>query len=217
MKVKYFLVFGVIVLVLIGVLVLQASGRLSIGSLLGLSGGKMTIITSDAIIDKIEQVSELTTTKYTIQLVVRGEFLGTFLGSGDIKMLLVAKGTVKAGLDMAKLDASAVSVSEDGKSVTVNLPPVKIFDRDHILSSNKQDTYVYDVKAGIAAQTGGMETGLRAEANKQILEAACKDGIMEQASRDAKVAIEQLLLAFVPNVTVLSAPVPSVEECKAAK
>jgi hypothetical protein len=218
MKVKNILVVGLVIVFIIGTVVI--SSRLyNLFSTIqnNLVGTKTTIITSDSVIDKIEQVSELTTTKYTIQLVAKNETVGGWflLGTTNVKMLLVAKGTVRAGLDLEKLDASDVIVSDDGKNVTVHLPQVKIFDRDQILSSNPADTYVYDVQKGIAADTTKTETQLRGLANDQILEAACKDGIMDEATKDAKTVIEQLLKTFVTNVTVISAPVPSVDACKA--
>ncbi|MCX6078806.1 MAG: DUF4230 domain-containing protein [Chloroflexi bacterium] len=221
MKANNFLLFGLIIVIIavIGTLSLQAKGFFNpLWALLNIqSGAKTTIITSDAVIDKIEQVSELTTTKYTIQLVAKSEAVGEWytFGATNVKMLLIAKGTVRAGLDLSKLDASAVIVSDDGKSVTVNLPPVKIFDRDQILSSNPTDTYVYDVQKGIVADSMSTETQLRGVANDQLLEAACKDGIMDEATKNAKIVVEQLLKTFVTNVTVINAPVPSVDACKA--
>ena len=218
MKVKIFLVVGLVIVVIIGTVVIgNGLNNLFSTFLNNLVGTTTTMITSDTVIDKIEQVSELTTTKYTIQLVAKSETVGGWflLGTTNVKMLLIAKGTVRAGLDLAKLDASEVIVSDDGKSVTVHLPQVKIFDRDQILNSNPSDTYVYDVQKGIAADTTNTETQLRGLANDQILEAACKDGIMDEATKNAKIVIEQLLKTFVTNVTVISAPVPSVDACKA--
>jgi hypothetical protein len=218
MKTKNFLVIGVVLVVIIFTVGIGFGlYNLYLTFQSNLVGTKTTMITSDTVIDKIEQVSELTTTKYTIQLVAKSETVGGWLllGTTNVKMLLIAKGTVRAGLDLAKLDASGVIVSDDGKSVTVHLPQVKIFDRDQILNSNPSDTYVYDVQKGIAADTTNTETQLRGLANDQILEAACKDGIMEEATKNAKIVIEQLLKTFVTNVIVISAPVPSVDACKA--
>ena len=220
MKVKKFLVVGLIIVVIISIVFIgvKINNLFSTiqNNLDNLAVTKTTMITSDTVIDKIEQVSELTTTKYTIQLVAKSETVGGWflLGTNNVKMLLIAKGTVRAGLDFAKLDASEVIVSDDGKSVTVHLPQVKIFDRDQILNSNPSDTYVYDVQKGIAADTTNTETQLRGLANDQILEAACKDGIMDEATKNAKIVIEQLLKTFVTNVIVISAPVPSVDACK---
>jgi hypothetical protein len=215
----FFVIVLLVVLAVIGTLVLQASGLLNpVWTFLNIqSGAKTAIITSDTVIQKIEQVSEITTTKYSIQLIAKSETVGEWytFGAANVKMLLIAKGTVRAGLDLAKLNASAVNVSEDGKSVTVNLPPVKIFDRDQILSSNPSDTYVYDIQKGIAADSKSTETQLRGVANDQILESACTDGIMAEATKNAKTVVEQLLKSFVTNVTVISAPVPSLDACKA--
>jgi hypothetical protein len=91
-------------------------------------------------------------------------------------MIMVGNGTVEACLDLSQLDASDLTVSEDGKSMTVNLPPVTILtEGGHILSSNKDDTYIYALSAAVGAKYDNA------------------------------------------NITVVSAPVPSVEECKAAK
>ena len=218
MKLKNFLGVGLVIIIIIGAVVIGSGIYNKISTFLNtMVGTKTTIITSDTVIDKIEHVSELTTTKYTIQLVAKSETVGGWflLGTTNVKMLLIAKGIVRAGLDLAKLDASAVIVSNDGNSVTVHLPQVKIFDRDQILSNNPSDTYVYDVQKGIAADTTNTETQLRGIANDQILEAACKDGIMDEATQNAKIVIEQILKTFVTNVIVISAPVPSVDACKA--
>lgn len=217
MKVKIPFVVGLVVVVIIGLGVTR-NGRIktAVSTFLNsLVGTTTTVITSDTVIDKIEQVSELTTTKYTIQLVAKSETVGGWflLGTTNVKMLLIAKGAVRAGLDLEKLDASDVIVSDDGKSVTVHLPQVIIFDRDHILSNNPSDTYVYDVQKGIAADTTNTETQLRGLANDQILETACKDGIMDEATKNAEIVIKQLLKTFVTNVIVISAPVPSVDAC----
>jgi hypothetical protein len=130
-------------------------------------------------------------------------------------MLLVAKGRVQAGLDLAQLDKSDITVSKDGKTVTVNLPPVKIFNYGYILSSDPADTYVYNVDSGAFTGTAGMETEARAAAMDAILASACKDGILEQATKDARLAVTRFLGAVVENVIVNSAAVPSVEQCKA--
>ncbi len=222
MKAKSYLMFGVVILIsiLVGLLISQVSARLDplrkLLNLFGLGPQGLTVIEHDTIIDKIEQVSELTTTKYNIQLVVTSEYGGTFAGTGNFKLALIAKGRVEAGLDLKKLDPSTVKVSDDGQSVTVNLPPVKILNRDSILIDDPdepKDTYVWVLSRAFGADTSGAEQTLRANAANQVLEAACKDGILEQATKDAKSAIEQLLKTFVPNVKVLSEPVPSLDAC----
>ncbi len=74
MKFKIFVV--VLVVVIIGVMVSGIYIKFST-FLNNMVGTKTTIITSDMVIDKIGQVSELTTTKYTIQLVAKSETVGS--------------------------------------------------------------------------------------------------------------------------------------------
>src|SRR5512143_3824275 len=121
-----------LVIVFIGLLVWSNMSFLDpVRSILGLK----TKITSGEVIEKIRAASYLTTTKYTIQVVAKSETPG-FLIFGWAKMLIIAKGTVEAGIDLNQLTAKDVSVSEDGKSITVTLPPVMIRNRDYSLSND---------------------------------------------------------------------------------
>jgi hypothetical protein len=106
-------------------------------------------------------------------------------------------------------------VSEDGKSITVTLPLVMIRNRDYSLSNDLNDTRVYDASNGLFADTTNQQTQLRGAANNELIKSACQGGIMQQATNDTRIAIEGLLKTLLPdvNVTVSSAPVPSVEEC----
>jgi hypothetical protein len=176
-------------------------------------------ITSGEVVEKLRAASYLTTTKYTIQVVVKANNPGSWwlLGLDYKKALLVAKGRVEAGIDLNQLAASDVIVSGDGKSITVNLPPVNIHNRDNCLSNNTTDTYVYSYSSGLFADITTLQTELRGAANDALVEAACNGDIMQRATDDAKFAIEHLLKTIFPtvNVTVMSAPAPSIEECKA--
>jgi hypothetical protein len=69
--------------------------------------GLETKITSGEVVEKIRAASYLTTTKYTIQVVAKSETPG-FLIFGWAKMLIIAKGTVEAGIDLNQLAAKGV-------------------------------------------------------------------------------------------------------------
>jgi hypothetical protein len=238
MKAKSFAVLGVVILIIIGALALQAGGRLPfldqwLGNLNPFKPQPTTITFGDAVIDDIKQVSELTTVIYSIQEVHETGYKKSddpnkydcISTGGDFGTIMVVKGMVEAGLDLTQLDASDVSVSEDGKSITVNLPPVKILtERKSILSSNPKDTYVYLTCGTFSATRINMyynpieeEKELRATAGGKLLETACNDGILKEATDDARVTMEKFLKTVGPNVTVTvqTAPVPTVEECKA--
>lgn len=179
--------------------------------------GQKANITSGEVVEKIRSASYLTTTRYTIRLVASSNTPGNWwaLGQDYKKMLLVAKGTVEAGIDLKQLDASDVSVSEDGKSITVTLPPVKILNRNYSLSNDPMDTYVYDASSGLFADTTNQQTELRSTANEELVKSACKGEIMQQANSYTKFATERLLKTLWPdvNITVLSGRMPSDEEC----
>lgn len=167
------------------------------------------IISGDAIVQQIRQVSRLETTIYSVERVIEvrqsDEFWPDWL-RGD-RLLLIASGKVVAGVDLGQLDAAAVTVSEDGEHVTVELPPVQIFNMGSILDNSK--TRVYDRQQGLfASPNADLETQARQAAEEEILVGACEAGIMEQATEDAQRALEKLLALYEFTVTVQAAPVP---------
>ncbi len=171
------------------------------------------IISGDAIIQQIRQVSRLETTIYAVERVIEvkqsDEFWPDWL-RGD-RLLLIASGTVVAGVDLERLDTSAVTVSPDGRSVTVDLPPVEIFNRNSILDNAR--TRVYDRQQGLfASPNADLETQARQAAEAEILRGACEAGILVQATEDAQRALEKLLALYDFDVTVRAAPVPDCVE-----
>lgn len=228
MKAKYFAALGVVVLVIIGALALQAGGRLPfldewLGNLNPFKPKPSIITISDAIITDITRVKQLTTTIYTAQqLAEKRHDRGTWdLPLSSYRMVMVMKGTVEAGLDLNQLHVSDVSMSEDGKTITVKLPAVMILtDPEYVLSNDDEDTYVFYQNIEIAALAEGvkgidLENQLRSEAGANIIQAACKDGILTDATNNARDAIDRFLKTTQPNVniTVVSAEVPSVNDC----
>ncbi len=171
------------------------------------------IISGDAIVQQIRQVSRLETTVYTVERVIEvkqsDEFWPDWL-RGD-RLLLIASGTVVAGVDLERLDAASVAVSEDGSSVIVDLPPVEIFNINSILDNAR--TRVYDRQQGLfASPNADLETQARQAAEAEILRGACEAGILVQATEDAQRALEKLLALYEFDVTVRAAAVPACPE-----
>jgi len=129
--------------------------------------------------------------------------LDTLLGD---RLLLIASGDVIAGVDLAKLKDSDVTISSDGKTITLRLPPSEIFSK----SLNNDRTRVYDRQTGIfAAENKDLETQARSEAEGEILQAACEGGVMQKSADEAQRAVEQFvrLLDFqVVNVIGTAGP-----------
>ncbi len=166
-------------------------------------------LTAPAVVQRIQSLSRLETTSYTIEKVIEAGVQGNVLEDlffGD-SLLLIARGTVTAGIDLSQISEQNVIVSPDGRTVTVQLPPAEI------LSNNldSDGTRVYDRNQGLFARPDkDLETLARQQAEAQILAAACEDGILQRASTDSQRAMEQFLsLLDVDQVIVQAAPVPA--------
>ncbi|MGQ9550156.1 MAG: DUF4230 domain-containing protein [Roseiflexus sp.] len=161
-------------------------------------------------IQQMKNLNRLETQRFAIERVVeasttRGDPLDALLGE---RLLLIASGDVVAGVDLSKLTERDIIVSSDGTSITLTLPA------SEILSArlNNERTRVYDRQTRLLTQlTGGqdpnLETQARQEAERQILAAACENGIMQRAADEAKRSMEQFLrLLEFENVTVIATP-----------
>jgi hypothetical protein len=159
---------------------------------------------------QIRGLNRLETQSFSVERVVeakveRGNPLDLVLGD---RLLLIASGEVVAGVDLGKLKDSDVTISQDGKSVTLKLPPSEIFSK----SLNNDRTRVYDRQQGILApENKDLETQARVSAEAEILTAACEGNVMQKAADEAKRSMEQFLrqLEFA-SVTVTSSAGPCV-------
>jgi hypothetical protein len=157
---------------------------------------------------QIRNLNRLETQSFSVERVVeakveRGNPLDLLLSD---RLLLIASGDVIAGVDLAKLKDSDVTISADGKTITLHLPPSEIFSK----SLNNDRTRVYDRQTGIfASENKDLETQARSAAEGEILQAACEGGVMQKAADEAKRSVEQFvrLLDFeVVNVIGTAGP-----------
>ncbi|HEU5101028.1 MAG TPA: DUF4230 domain-containing protein [Roseiflexaceae bacterium] len=143
-------------------------------------------------ITQIRGLSRLETQSFSVERVVeakveRGNPLDLLLSD---RLLLIASGEVIAGVDLAKLKDSDVTISADGKTITLRLPPSEIFSK----SLNNDRTRVYDRQTGIfASENKDLETQARSSAEAEILQAACEGGVMRKSADEAKRSLEQFL------------------------
>jgi len=163
-----------------------------------------------AVIEQVRQVQRLETTTFSVERIIEIKETDPRWPDwlrGD-KLLLIAQGTVVAGVDLGALREDDVIASPTDDQLVINLPPVSLFNRDSILDNDK--TRVYDRQKGILAPANNdLETSARREADRQILQAACDGGIMRQATADAQRAMEKLLALLDVPVVVNAAPVPA--------
>jgi Protein of unknown function (DUF4230) len=153
---------------------------------------KITI--STVIIDRIRGVKELTTAVFVMEAIVptsQANKIGGFV-IGETKLLYIAHGEVKAGINLEKLTDEAIKIN--GDSLQINLPSPEILDSK--IDVDKSRVYDYDrgflgLGPDVAPQ---LQTLAQKETLKKILDAACQKGILQEANQKAALALTQLFL-----------------------
>jgi hypothetical protein len=139
---------------------------------------------TSTVIRQVQSLADLVTVKYVVEKVVildapPESTLGQFV-QGDNRVLLLAHGVVKAGIDLRHLTPADVSVS--GKSIRIQLPPAQI--TDAYLDDNL--TKVIDWKQGfLRSFDKDLEQTTRQMAVDDIRRAARTDGILDEARQRA--------------------------------
>jgi len=159
------------------------------------------------VVQQVQGVSELTTAIFTMQAVVPTSQNATVNGFviGTTKLLYIAYGEVRAGVDLHSLTAANVQVT--GNSIQIQLPPPQLLDRKIDVSRSN----VYDYNRGTFGLGPDVAPELQAlaqqEALTKIVEAACTDGVLEKANDRAKLVVTQLVTtAGYQSVTVITQP-----------
>jgi hypothetical protein len=150
-----------------------------------LPAGEIRQLDTPAVIQKIQGISQLVTVKYVIEKVIVIEDAKWY---GDSRVLLVAHGITKAGIDLSKLQRADVVV--EGKSLKIFLPPAEI--TDCYLDEHK--THVIERTTGLLREFDkDMEQNARITAIDDIRRAARMNGIIKDAEDRA---VQQLQVMF---------------------
>lgn len=165
------------------------------------------------VLQQVREASELTTAAFTMQAVVPTEQDATLSGFviGKTKLLYIAQGEVKAGVDLSQITSDSVQVS--GDTVQLQLPVAQILDQK--IDVARSQVYDYDRGfLGLGPDTApDLQSLAQQEALKKIVAAACEQGLLQKASDRAKFVVTQLLTtAGYKTVTVDATPV-STEAC----
>jgi len=143
--------------------------------------------TTSTVIQQVRTLSELVTVKYVIEKVVILEDVKWVAVLGESRVLMVAHGTVKAGIDLSKMQPSDLEVT--GKRVVIRLPPAQI-----------TDAYLDENQTRIIERTTGLlrtfdkdlEQTARQNAVDDIRRAARTGGILKDAEERAEAQLRSL-------------------------
>lgn len=144
------------------------------------------------IIHEVRSLARLQTIQYTVEKIITAEVGGgTFAWLNQDKLLLVAHGTVLAGIDLEKLQPEDMWL--DGSVLNIRLPEAEVF----IAALDNSKTYVFERETSILRQSDpDLETLARKAAEEQIRLSAIEDGILEIAQQNAEAYLTRFFLAL---------------------
>ncbi|MCI0352707.1 MAG: DUF4230 domain-containing protein [Acidobacteriales bacterium] len=189
-----FLAGGLLAFALLGLVVANYTSQGLMGFLRSAIAGEKTInVSQPAVVRQIQQLERLETVAYTMEKLVWGErdnpYIPKFL-IGD-KLVLVVHGDVVAGVDLRNVSATDVNIQ--GRTITVRLPEAELFST----RVDNEKTMVYSRVTGLLSRPDPhFETEIRREAERQLKQAALKDGILETANQNARATMSSLLKGF---------------------
>src|SRR5208282_573068 len=87
------------------------------------TAGAAGAFNSAAVLKKVETLSQLVTVKYSLEKVIVFDDAKWY---GESRVVLVAHGVVKAGIDLSQIGAGDIGIS--GKSISLALPRPRVTD-----------------------------------------------------------------------------------------
>jgi hypothetical protein len=188
----------------IGIVVLIIAVAFGIGRFVNYQDPEYDVnISSQTVIKQIRSLNRLETSSYTIEKIID---VGTSGGRirqllvGD-RILLIAHGNVIAGFDLQKVKEENIEIS--GKTLKLTLPAPEIL----VTELDSDQTRVYDRQQGLLTKgDDNLESEARAEAEKVITDAACKGGILNEASKNARSQLTGLFKSVGFETVIIEIP-----------
>ncbi len=147
-------------------------------------GATPKIQSTATIVQQVQTLSELVTVKYVLEKVV---ILDDIKWYGENRVLLVAHGIVKAGVDLQEIKPEDVRVED--KKLLLKLPRARITD----VYLDEQKTRVVDRSTGLLrAFDKDLEQNARRQAVEELRIAARSNRIYEDAEERARLQLANL-------------------------
>jgi hypothetical protein len=154
---------------------------------LGGFGSSPRIYSTATLLLQVKTLSELVTVQYVIEKVVVLEDVKWIAGLGESRVLMVAHGVVKAGLDLGKLQPGDLKVS--GRKVTIKLPAAHLTD---VYLDEKQTRVVERTTGLLRSFDKDLEQNARQQAIDDIRRAARTGGILKDAEDRGRAQLRNL-------------------------
>lgn len=170
-----------------------------------------TTISTNLILERVQELSELTTSRYNFSNVVSTERdLPTLLQAlYRDRLVIVMAGQIEAGIDLALLTEGDVILEDD--TLTIRLPAPAL----QSCFINESESYVISRDTGVfASPAPNLDSAARQFAIREYREMALERGILDDANAQAVVAvrgtltllIDALPLETVPQVEIVTSP-----------
>lgn len=166
------------------------------------------------IVRQVRDVSELTTAMFEMDTVVPVSEKGLIAQS---KLLYIAHGNVRVGVDLSEFQADDVQV--EGKKISVTLPPLKILDSK--LNLEHSSVYSYDRGfLGWGPDVVTLQAQAQRDALKKVEQAACQSWLIKTASDRVQKTVESLLSQVLKDrgytEIIVKSQLPSESSCSGA-
>ena len=148
-------------------------------------GGTGMAFNNVTVLKQVQNLSQLVTVKYVLEKVINFEDAKWY---GENRVLLVAHGVVKAGIDLDRLQPGDIRIS--GKTIHIALPRPRIMD----VYLDDRQTEILERSTGIMRNFDkDLEQNARREAVEDLRRAASQSGILNDASERARAELTVLL------------------------
>jgi hypothetical protein len=145
----------------------------------------VSIYSGPALLKEVQTLSQFVTVKYSLEKVVEFDDAKWY---GESRVLLVAHGVVKAGLDLGQLAPGDIRIS--GKKISLTLPRARITD----VYLDDRQTQIVDHTTGILRVFDkDLEQNARRQAVDELRLAASQNGILTEAAEKGQSRLTILL------------------------
>jgi len=147
-------------------------------------GGGRYFLDTASVVHEVQSLSDLVTVKYVMEKVVVLEDVKWY---GESRVLLLAHGVVKAGIDLKRLTPGDVTITN--KKISLRLPVPQITDA----YLDDKASQVIDHATGLLRSFDkDLEQAARQNAVDDIARAARRGGILDEAEKRARTELEGL-------------------------